>query len=107
MNLEKPNLTWNKNKDYQNHLYQNFPNPFNPTTVIKYELDKPGNVSLKIFDMLGREINTLVNEIQDEGFHFAVWNGKNSNGYKVSSGIYIYSLISESGAVSKKLVLLK
>jgi hypothetical protein len=76
-------------EDY--NLFQNYPNPFNPSTVISYQLLVYSFVTLKIYDVQGREIKTLVNEIQNAGVHKMVFNGQlNSNGDKLSSGIYFY-----------------
>ena len=67
-------------------LLQNFPNPFNPTTTITYELPRAANVSLRIFDVLGREVATLANELKEAGRHRSTWTAN------VSSGIYFYRL---------------
>ena len=83
-------------------LNQNYPNPFNPTTTISYQLQSAGKVSLKVYDMLGREIATLVNEEKGAGYYSAVFNGS-----RLSSGIYIYRLQAGSFTETKKFVLLK
>jgi hypothetical protein len=69
-------------------LFQNYPNPFNPTTVISYQLSEISNVSLKVYDILGREILALVNEQQEPGYYQKSFNAR---GY--ASGMYIYQLI--------------
>jgi hypothetical protein len=74
-------------------LRQNFPNPFNPTTVIRYDLPVPSRVRLKIYDMLGREVSTLVDAAEDAGFKSAVWNAG-----ELASGMYFYRI--EATAVS-------
>ena len=79
-------------------LHQNYPNPFNPETTIKYELPKSAQVVVKIHNLLGQEINTLVNEHKKAGYFTINWDGKNSNGHCVSSGIYLYRI----DAVSEK-----
>jgi len=81
------------------HLAQNFPNPFNPSTRIHYTLAQSGRVTLKIFDVLGREIATLVNEIKAAGEYDALWSPEN-----LSGGVYIYRLQSGNFVESKKLV---
>ncbi len=89
-------------------LKQNYPNPFNPETVISYRLSVISDVSLKIFDVLGREITTLVNGMQSPGIHTVEWNGKNSAGQQAGSGIYFYRLTAGNGFVeTKKMILLK
>lgn len=83
-------------------LYQNFPNPFNPVTTIRYSISSPVNVKLKIFDILGNEIRTLVNEYQQRGNYSVQFNGS-----ALSSGIYIYRLEAGKFISVKKLTLLK
>ncbi|MCD4691697.1 MAG: lamin tail domain-containing protein, partial [Calditrichales bacterium] len=73
-------------------LYQNYPNPFNPQTTISYQLPVNGDIALKIYDMLGREVRTLVNENKTAGYHSVVWNGIDNSGRQVSSGVYFYQL---------------
>ncbi|MBN1398444.1 MAG: T9SS type A sorting domain-containing protein [Bacteroidetes bacterium] len=89
-------------------LDQNYPNPFNPATVISYKLKVKSEVVLKIYDILGREIITLVSSVKDAGNHEVEWNGTSSTGQQVVSGIYFYKLQTGEGQVStKKMVLLK
>jgi hypothetical protein len=83
-------------------LFQNYPNPFNPNTGIRYSLGKPQFVSLKVFDILGNEIATLVNEEKRSGSYTVQFNAEG-----LSSGIYIYTLQSGSNFTSKKMILLK
>ncbi len=83
-------------------LYQNFPNPFNPVTVIRYELPVRSRVSLEIFNTLGQRVATLVDEVQDPGFRSAKWDGRNQ-----SSGIYFYRIQTEKFTQTKKLVLVR
>lgn len=83
-------------------LEQNYPNPFNPTTVISYELPTGGKVSLKVYDMLGREVQTLVTERQDAGSHSVTFDGT-----RFPSGIYLYKLCIGNRLETKKLVLLR
>jgi len=88
-------------------LSQNYPNPFNPSTTIKYYTPKNSFVTLKIYDMLGREIATLVNEQITPGYHEVNWNGHDSKGEAVSSGVYIYRLTAGNFTQTKKMNLLK
>ncbi len=89
-------------------LSQNYPNPFNPTTTIKYALKEDVKVSLKIYNALGQEVRTLVNEHQNAGFREIMWDGKNNKGSAVPSGVYIYRLVAGSNFVkSNKMMLMK
>lgn len=88
-------------------LHNNYPNPFNPHTQIKFELPQPGYVSLKIYNMLGQEIKTLVNQTMDAGYHQVAWNGQNASGHVMPSGFYIYRLQADNFVDSKKMFLMK
>ncbi len=92
---------------HQFAINPNYPNPFNPVTTITYELDRTVVVSLKIYDVLGREVRTLVNTQQATGIHTVVWDGKNNAGIPVTSGTYISRLQSETSIVSRRLTLIK
>jgi hypothetical protein len=83
-------------------LYQNYPNPFNPTTIISYRIGILGKVSLKIYDLLGRELVTLVNEVKPAGSYSATFNASN-----LSSDVYFYRLTTGNYTFVKKLLLLK
>ncbi|WKZ69160.1 MAG: T9SS type A sorting domain-containing protein [Melioribacteraceae bacterium] len=87
-------------KDYD--LVQNYPNPFNPTTTIKYQIPKSGHVKLRVYDILGREVTTLVNEYLVDGRYEAVFNAN-----ELSSGVYIYRLEVNDFVTSKKMMLVK
>ncbi len=89
------------------NLFQNYPNPFNPTTTIGYSLPKVSYVTLKIYDLLGREVKTLVSTEQNGGLHRVQWNGLNNYGSKVASGIYLYRIEAGDFNVTKKMILLK
>ena len=88
-------------------LYQNYPNPFNPETVIAYELKRTAFVSLKVYDLTGKEVISLVNKKQTGGSYQVLWNGRNKYGKEVSTGIYFYRIISGNFIATKKLILLK
>lgn len=92
-------------KDYS--LLQNYPNPFNPVTIIRDDLPKNVRVILKIFDLLGREVRTLVDGHQSAGNKIVTWNGRDMNGKTVSSGIYIYQLQANKYIRSRKMILLR
>ncbi|MFZ2323411.1 MAG: FlgD immunoglobulin-like domain containing protein, partial [Ignavibacteriaceae bacterium] len=89
-------------------LENNYPNPFNPTTTIKFTLPLQKQISLKIFDMLGKEVATLINnQIYNKGDFKVTWDGTNNNGNKVASGNYIATLSYGNYAKSIKMTLLK
>ena len=88
-------------------LKQNYPNPFNPETQISYQLATGGYISLNIYDLLGREIKTLVSEDQPSGNYTVSWNGKDESGNIVPSGIYLYTLNAGNIVESKKMILMK
>ena len=88
-------------------LSQNYPNPFNPTTNIKFSLPEASQVVLKIYDMLGREIKTLINENRKAGSFDITWNGTDNSGRLVSSGVYIYRIIAGKYIESRKMNLIK
>ena len=71
-------------------IHNNYPNPFNPITTIRYELPEPSHVTLIIYDMMGREVRRLVNDVVQSGYHTATWDCRNNAGAVVSSGMYLY-----------------
>ena len=116
----KISVTYNLNVDDINrdqpaltsyNLYQNYPNPFNPSTIIRYQIPKPGLVQLKVYDILGRDAATLVNEYQTAGEHSVQFSAddkqQTTNHRQFSSGVY-FSLLRSGDYISiKKMVLLK
>ncbi|MCI0622067.1 MAG: FG-GAP-like repeat-containing protein, partial [Acidobacteria bacterium] len=88
-------------------LEQNFPNPFNPTTTIRYEITKPGRVSLKVYNLLGQEIKTLVDAHRPAGSHTVTWDGRDDRGRQVGSGVYFYKLQTAGSTSVKKMIFLK
>ncbi|UCE07571.1 MAG: DUF4962 domain-containing protein [bacterium] len=88
-------------------LFQNYPNPFNPTTMIQYKIPIADKVTLKIFDLLGREVRILVNENQPKGFYRVVWDGRNEMGQIVADGIYLYLISADDFVKTCKMILLK
>lgn len=88
-------------------LLDNYPNPFNPSTTIEYEIPKSGFVKISIYDLNGKLIKTLVHKKQEQGNYRIQWDGKNNSGLKVSSGVYIYAIENEKSIISKKMILVK
>ncbi len=88
-------------------VFQNYPNPFNPTTTINFALPQSSNVRIVIYDMLGREVRTLVDGNEVAGMHSIVWDGRNNFGSQVASGTYIYRVVAGSFTAVKKMILLK
>jgi hypothetical protein len=91
--------------DFQ--LNPNYPNPFNPATRIEYYLPRASTVKLTIYNILGQAVKSLVNERQEGGYYYTIWDGKNRNGYYVPSGVYLYHLEAGTFSESKKMLLLK
>ncbi|MGE5497938.1 MAG: T9SS type A sorting domain-containing protein, partial [Syntrophothermus sp.] len=87
-------------------LEQNYPNPFNPATVIRYNLKESAKVQLNIYDLLGRHVRTLVDSELQRGNYSVKWDGLNSGGQKVNSGIYFYRLTAGRTAETRKMILL-
>ena len=88
-------------------VFQNYPNPFNPTTTIKYGLPAAADVTIKVYDILGQEVKTLVSEYKSAGTFNVQWNGDNKSGNKVSSGTYIFRVVSGNNVQTMKMLLLK
>ncbi len=92
----------------QNRLEQNYPNPFNPTTTIRYSIAEAGQVSLRVYNVAGQLVRTLVNTVQSPGQVRPVrWNGLNSTGQSVSSGVYFYRLTADGYTRTRKMVVIK
>jgi len=88
-------------------LFQNYPNPFNPSTVIEYWLPEASFVSIKIYNVLGKEVRTLVNQTQHTGNYQIQWNGLDSFGNNVAAGIYIYKITAGNFVDTKKMLLIE
>lgn len=109
--LELPPLTAVKeeapNVPKEMSLEQNYPNPFNPSTSMRFQVPNAGAVTLKVYDVVGREIATLVDQEMSVGTFSVVWNGCNSAGAQVGSGVYFYRLQSSGHSLTKRMLLLK
>ncbi|MBL8008895.1 MAG: T9SS type A sorting domain-containing protein, partial [Ignavibacteria bacterium] len=88
-------------------LSQNYPNPFNPSTTIRYDIAKESKVVLKVYNMLGQEVTTLVNTTKGQGRYEIRWNGKNQFGNTVASGVYLYRLEAGNVVKTKKMLFIK
>ena len=88
-------------------LHQNYPNPFNPETNIGYDLADESMVSLKVYDMKGVLVKTLLNENQSSGHKMVKWDGTSDLGQKVSAGLYLYRIQTDDFTSTKKMALLK
>jgi hypothetical protein len=88
-------------------LFGNYPNPFNPSTKIKFQLGQTRQVKITIFDLLGNQIKELTNSTFNSGTHDLLWDGTNRHGELVSSGVYIYSLVSKEINIVRRMILLK
>ena len=85
-------------------LLQNYPNPFYPTTTISYTLGSQTEVQLTVYDILGREVQVLANTSQSAGTYFLTWDGRDTNGKRVASGIYFYQMETEFGIETRRMV---
>ncbi|MCP4705370.1 MAG: T9SS type A sorting domain-containing protein [candidate division Zixibacteria bacterium] len=88
-------------------LNQNFPNPFNPSTVIQFSLPRLSKVEIEVYNILGQTVRNLVNEEKPAGQYQVIWNGLDNSGKAVSSGMYFYKINTDSFSSSKKMILLK
>ena len=88
-------------------LSQNYPNPFNPITKLDYNLPLRSKVNISIYNVLGQEIKTLVNEVKEYGYHSTTWNGQDNLGRDMSSGVYFARIISQGFTKTRKMLLVK
>ncbi len=105
VNVEDFKMAGNAIKTFT--LIQNYPNPFNPSTTIAYQIPKPGNINITIYNLLGKRIKVLKKAYQNAGDYKLMWNGDNDLGGKVSSGIYLLNVKYNDNILSKKLMLIK
>ncbi len=91
----------------QFRLYHNYPNPFNPTTTIRYDLPQNSKVILTIYNILGQKVRTLVQKQQPAGQYQVQWDGRDDSGEKVSSGVYLYKMVAGDFVQVKKMLLVK
>jgi hypothetical protein len=94
--------------EYTNRLGQNYPNPFNPTTTIEYSIARPGHVTLRVYDVTGRPVRTLVDEVQTPGqMRLVRWDGRSDTGNPVASGVYLYRLEAPGLTRTNKMVMVR
>ena len=91
--------------EYQ--LNQNFPNPFNPITTVRYDLPEDSFVDVTVYDMLGNVVNNLINTNQSSGYKSVQWDATNNQGEPVSAGVYLYKIQASDFVDTKKMILLK
>jgi len=94
-------------ESYAYSLSQNRPNPFNPTTTIEYSIWVPGRVTLRVYNMAGKLVRTLVNAVHEPGYHDVIWDGSDDQGRQVAGGVYFARLVSGGETKMRKLILLK
>jgi hypothetical protein len=106
-NFEYSNsLEVNLDTPSKSEALQNYPNPFNPSTTISYKIQSQCRTTIKIYDLLGKEVAILVNEEKPAGKYEVVWNGKDNSGKKLTSGVYFYKLIAGTFIQTRKMLLL-
>jgi len=88
-------------------IHQNYPNPFNPVTTLRYDLPEQTHVNIIIYDMLGKQVKTLINQTQDAGYRSIIWDATNAYSKPVSAGVYLYQIQAGEYMQTKKMVLLK
>ncbi len=88
-------------------VHQNYPNPFNPSTIITYEIPGNSKVVVQVFDSIGQLVRILNNTFQTKGMHSVEWDGKTTSGINVNSGLYLYSIETSFGTITKKMILVK
>jgi len=97
----------NENEILNIKLIGNYPNPFNPQTVIKYQLSNEMPVEINIYNIKGQKVRTLINELKEAGSHSIVWNGDDDEKHPVSSGVYFYRMVTGKLISSRKMLLIK
>ena len=95
------------NLPLQNALYENYPNPFNPSTTIKYSLKETQQTTLAVYNTIGQKIRTLLDAPQAAGMHLVQWDGKNDRGQQVSSGVYFYKINAGKFVKTKRMMMLE
>ncbi|HOH78977.1 MAG TPA: FlgD immunoglobulin-like domain containing protein, partial [Candidatus Cloacimonadota bacterium] len=102
--VDNPNQTIPPLRD---QLLQNYPNPFNPSTSISFSLSKASHASLRIYNLKGQLVRTLLDGQLSQGSHTLVWDGRDSSGTSVASGVYLYRLETPGSSFGKRMLLMK
>ena len=107
--IESTTMKYRRKNDFPggHSLFQNYTNPFNPTTSIQYQLGKPTYVQIRIIDILGERICALINEHQKEGVYRIYWDGTNQEGVPVTSGLYFLEIVTSEFRELKKMMLIR
>ena len=100
-------ITDTKDPEISTKLYGNYPNPFNPMTTIKFDMKVKGHVSIRIYDVAGRLVHTLINGVRDQGENVKTWSGINNSGSSVASGVYFYRMDTKDYSQTRKMILLR
>jgi len=88
-------------------LIGNYPNPFNPETIIRFFIETSGNVTIDVYNIRGQKVRGLINDFIERDEHTVLWNAKDDNDREVSSGIYFYQMLTNEGISTKRMILLK
>ena len=88
-------------------LLPNYPNPFNPQTTIDYQIPEAGHVTIDIFDLTGQKIRSLINQNINAGYHSVVWDGNDGSGNPISSGVYLYRILTDEFVNTRKMILMR
>jgi len=88
-------------------LGENYPNPFNPSTTISYQVSRQSDVRIEIYNTLGQKVRTLVNDRKEPGAYEAIWNGRNDGGAQAGSGVYLYRMVAADFVQVRKMILMK
>jgi hypothetical protein len=108
MNISETGISENNVVDHSDNILTNYPNPFNPETAISFSIQEESKINLSIYNIKGQLVKVLINNYQNAGEHSIIWDGRDSSGNRVSSGIYLYKLnVNDKTKTVKKCLLLK
>ena len=107
MNSVEPDIAWKEKNSTETQLFQNFPNPFNNQTLIKYSLPEKSIVSISIYNSIGKLVRTMESVEKEKGTYFEYWDARDDTGQVLPSGVYFCKLVTNSSVLSKKMLFLK